>query len=122
MNRKILQNQNLFVCLLIFFAFIISGCGKSGNHAGNHVLIVQIEDSTTDSYGIKLFNQALKSGGQVPITVSEIRSAYPDFEEKYTIAKNGEYYTQGAVINFITDHGWQFKSRDFGGIVFVKTK
>ena len=93
----------------------LTGCDRS-----EQVLIVSLEDSRDDSYGIDLFRKALENGGQVAITVEEIRDSDPDFEAKYAISRKGSYFTMGATINYITSHGWTFYSREFGGLIFKK--
>jgi hypothetical protein len=93
----------------------LAGCNMS-----ERVLIVSLEDSRDDSYGMDLFRKALERGGQVAITVEEIRDSDPDFEANYAISRNGSYFKMGATINYITSHGWTFYSREFGGLIFKK--
>jgi hypothetical protein len=103
------------VCLAALLSF--SACRQ----APDQVLILGTVDDPSKSYGIEAFDRALANGGQVEITVDDIRNKYPKFESTYTIVdREGKFFIQGAVINFVVDHGWRFHSRDFGGLVFTR--
>ena len=103
--------------IVVALAFLIF----SGFSRGERVLIVNLTESTSESFGMDRFDAALKNGGHISITIAEIRSRYPDFETRYAImGPDGKFFTHGALINFVADRGWKFHSRDFGGIIFTK--
>ena len=118
MKMKIKMKLIMSGVTMIIYMLVLTGCGSSANR----VLIVGIEKSIDDSMGIVLFEKALKSGGQVAITVDEIRDSDPDFESKYTLKKDGVYFTRGAVINYVSDHGWSYHTMLGGSMLFKKAQ
>jgi hypothetical protein len=107
----------VYVLLAIGVASIVG----SRSFVENRVLIVRIADTDEDSHGIELFKKALKQGGEVEITVSEIRDEFSEFESDYAItSEDGTYYVRGTILNFVAGHGWRLHSIFEDGIIFQK--
>ena len=65
------------------------------------------------------FDRALEEGGQVRIRFADVQDAHPEIEDSVT--NDGSYFTQGALVAFVTSKGWRYHSVEIGGmIVFVK--
>lgn len=120
--RQIQKYQQYIIILLIliligmFFNILFQPKGRG------KVLIITLEDDKKASSGLKLFQQALKKGGQVKITVDEIQIAYPEFSEFTLLNTEGQFLVNGAVINFIISQGWEFESINIGGVLVFTQK
>ncbi len=121
-----------FKSLLLLLAIaitplVVSGCfcsdpeeQKNSQSNDNRVLIINWKTSEEESFGIEAFNNALKSGGQVPITLDEVVNSNRDYIEQYCAitGKDNKYLLQGAVINYIIDNGWRLHSSGLGILNF----
>lgn len=121
-----------FKSLLLLLAIAItplfvSGCfcsdpeeQKDSQSNDNRVLIINWKTSEEESFGIEAFNNALKRGGQVPITLDEVIKSNRDYIEQYCaiVGKDDKYLLQGAIINYIIDNGWRLHSSGLGILNF----
>lgn len=87
--------------------------------ATQKVLLVTVTDETSEAWPVAKFDEALEDGGQVKIRIADVRDAHPELEN--TVSNDGSYFTQGALVGYITSKGWRYHSVELGGlIVFVK--
>ena len=117
---KYLNVVIVIIVLIITMSIMLPNTTKKGK---NKVLIIRTLgiDELDDSFGVECLKKALKTGGQIKITTFDIMKFDPKFEDKYAISNiHGTYLINGAVINFVVDHGWKFKSMVPGNLIFIK--
>ncbi len=113
----------LFILVLVVTSFmLVNSCGKKkeDNKKLGKVLVVLVEKEIKDSFGILAFDKALDIGGQVSITIDEVKDSNYDFTDYTVTNQEGSYYTNGALLNFITSKNWNYHSNNLKSYTFTR--
>lgn len=104
-------------CLGVWLTPMIYRIGTKGDDG--RLLFVGTTRDRNESFGIDKFEKALKTGGDVVITVEEIIERHSSFEDEYAISgPDKKYRIRSAIVNFITSRGWRYAETDGDRVVF----
>jgi len=113
----------MFVLVLLVTSFVfLNSCGKKKEDSKNlgKILVVLVEKDKKDSFGILAFNKALEIGGQISITIDEVKDSNYDFINYAVTNEEGSYYTNGALLNYITSKNWNYHSKNLKSYTFTR--
>ena len=96
--------------------------GLGVGNPSSPVLMLGTTDDATEAYSMADLHYALIHGGSLQIRLDQLRSEFREFEQQYAITNSqGKYLVNGAIINFVVDHGWTYEAEMLGKMVFTKT-
>ena len=110
----------LLIVLLLIINLALAHAGISIN-ASFRILIVEVADRNEDPSERSVVEKSLRQGGMIKVNVELARKLEPGFDKLYAVSDStGKFLTTPALLNWVSDQGWELRESSVGGFIFVK--
>jgi hypothetical protein len=111
----------LLLIVLLLIANLALAHGGIAFNSSYRVLIVEVAGRNADISEKSVVERSLRQGGMITVDVDLARKFEASFDRLYAVSDSeGKFLTNPALLNWVSDQGWELRDISGGGFIFVK--